>query len=198
MPFNPLRVTGLIDDVFERHVAGWDPFRIERLWRTVYASGYNQHPDFTVVGVLSGIEIACWDIVGKALDQPIYNLLGGRVHERLRSYTYLYPEPVPEGRPPGRATQVQMDPEAAPRRAAAYAEQGFTAVKLDPVHHMSVLDPHQLTLDELDNTELVVRNVREAVGRRCDLLIGTHGQMSAAAAIRPAKRLEPFDPLWFE
>ncbi len=198
VPFNPLRVTGLIEDIFERHVAGWDPFRIERLWRTVYASGYNQHPDFTVIGVLSGIEIACWDIIGKALDQPIYNLLGGKVHERLRSYTYLYPEPVTGGPPPGRATQVQMDPVAAPQRAAAYAEQGFTAVKLDPVHHMSVLDPHQLTLHELDNTELVVRNVREAVGRRCDLLIGTHGQMSAAAAIRLAKRLEQFDPLWFE
>ena len=198
VPFNPLRVTGLIEDIFERHVAGWDPFRIERLWRIVYASGYNQHPDFTVIGVLSGIEIACWDIIGKALDQPIYNLLGGMVHERLRSYTYLYPEPVTGGPPPGRATQVQMDPVAAPQRAAAYAEQGFTAVKPDPVHHMSVLDPHQLTLHELDNTELVVRNVREAVGRRCDLLIGTHGQMSAAAAIRLAKRLEQFDPLWFE
>ena len=196
VPFNPHRVTGLIEDIFERHVAGWDPFRIERLWRTVYASGYNQHPDFTVIGVLSGIEIACWDIVGKALDQPIYNLLGGKVHERLRSYTYLYPEPVAGGRSSGRATAVQMDPVAAPQRAAAYAEQGFTAVKLDPVHHMSVLDPHQLTLHELDNTELVVRNVREAP--RCDLLIGTHGQMSAAAAIRLAKRLEQFDPLWFE
>ena len=198
VPFNPHRVTGLIEDIFERHVAGWDPFRIERLWRTVYASGYNQHPDFTVIGVLSGIEIACWDIVGKALDQPIYNLLGGKVHERLRSYTYLYPEPVAGGRSSGRATAVQMDPVAAPQRAAAYAEQGFTAAKLDPVHHMPVLDPHQLTLHELDNTELLVRNVREAVGRRCDLLIGTHGQMSAAAAIRLAKRLEQFDPLWFE
>ena len=124
-------MTGLIEDVFERHVAGWDPFRIERLWRTVYASGYNQHPDFTVIGVLSGIEIACWDIVGKALEQPIYNLLGGKVHERLRSYTYLYPEPVAGGRSSGRATAVQMDPVAAPGRAAAYAEQGFTAVKLD-------------------------------------------------------------------
>ena len=198
VPFSAQQVTGLIEDVFERHVAGWNPFRIERLWRTIYSAGYNQHPDLTLVAVLSGIELACWDIVGKALEQPIYNLLGGQVHERLRSYTYLYAgaeEPPPAG---PRATGIQMDPVAAPERAAHYADLGFTAVKLDPVHFMSVLDPRQLSLDELDNTELVVRNVREAVGSRCDLLIGTHGQMSAASAIRLARRLEQFDPLWFE
>ena len=202
VPFSPQPVARLIEDVFERHVAGWDPFRIERLWRAIYSSGYHQHPDLTVAAVLSGIEIACWDIIGKALDQPIYNLLGGRVHDRLRSYTYLYPamHPAPgtRGPAPGRVTSIQMDPAAAPQRAAQYADQGFTAVKLDPVHFMSVLDPRQLSLDELDNTELVVKNVRAAVGSRCDLLIGTHGQMSAAAAIRLARRLEQFDPLWFE
>ena len=198
VPFNPLRVTGLIEDIFERHVAGWDPFRIERLWRTVYASGYNQHPDFTVIGVLSGIEIACWDIIGKALDQPIYNLLGGMVHERLRSYTYLYPEPVTGGPPPGRATQVQMDPVAAPQRAAAYAEQGFTAVKLDPV------PPHVGARPAPAYPARVGQHgaggAQRARGGRPPLRpADRHSrQMSAAAAIRLAKRLEQFDPLWFE
>ena len=50
-------------------------------------------PDISLLGVLSGIEIALWDIVGKAVEKPVYALLGGRVRERLRSYTYLYPAP---------------------------------------------------------------------------------------------------------
>ena len=60
--------------------------------RVVYSSGYTQRPDTSLVAVLSGIEIACWDIVGKALEKPVYELLGGQVHEKLRSYTYLYPK----------------------------------------------------------------------------------------------------------
>ena len=98
VPFQPKTVVRLIEDVGERHVIGSDPFKIERLWRIIYSSGYAQHPDLTLMGVLSGIEMACWDIIGKALNQPIYNLLGGQFHDKLRSYTYLYP--VPEERVP--------------------------------------------------------------------------------------------------
>ena len=58
VPFHPDKVTQLIEDVVERYVVGWDPFRIESLWRIVYSSGFTQHPDLTLVGVLSGIEIA--------------------------------------------------------------------------------------------------------------------------------------------
>jgi 2-dehydro-3-deoxyphosphogalactonate aldolase len=187
----------LIQDVVEQHVIGWNPFQTEKLWRAIYSRGYTQHPDLTLCAVLSGIEIACWDIVGKALNQPIYNLLGGRVHDRLRSYTYLY---APKPRKGGVLTSIDVhgDPELAPKRAAHYASLGFTAVKFDPIMPMSIFDPRQLSLEALDNAELVVKNVREAVGSKCDLLIGTHGQMTTAAAIRFARRLEKFDPLWFE
>ena len=198
VPFSPHKVTQLIEDVVERHVIGWDPFKIERLWRIIYSSGYSQHPDLTTMGVLSGIEIACWDIVGKAVSQPIYNLLGGQVREKLRSYTYLYASPQTELGEGRRATSIHTDPEIAPQRAAYYAEQGFTAVKFDPVGPMSYLDPRQLSLEVLDNAELVTKNVRDAVGSKCDLLIGTHGQMTTSSAIRLAKRLEQFDQLWFE
>ena len=84
MPFHPDKVTQLIEDVVERYVIGWEPFKIESLWRILYSSGCSQHPDLSMSGVLSGIEMACWDIIGKSLDQPIYNLLGGQVHEKLR------------------------------------------------------------------------------------------------------------------
>ena len=82
----------MIEDVFERHVQGMDPFRIESLWRRVYGRGYTMRPDASLMGVLSGLEIALWDICGKAVDKPIYELLGGKVHEKLRTYTYLYPK----------------------------------------------------------------------------------------------------------
>ena len=203
VPFSPNRVTQLIEDVVARHVIGWNPFNIERLWRNVYSSGYAQHPELTMGGVLSSIEIACWDIVGKALDQPIYNLLGGQVREKLRSYTYLYAAPAgPDSGTEGGGTaaivNIHGDPVRAPERAAEYVAQGFTAVKYDPVMPMTALDPIQLSLESLSNAELVTKNLREAVGDKCDLLVGTHGEMTTSSAIRLARRLEPFDPLWFE
>ena len=191
VPFHPHVVARMIEDVCERHVLGGDPFKIERLWRIVYSSGYSQRPDTSLVAVLSGIEMACWDIVGKELEKPIYELLGGRVHDRLRSYTYLYPQE-------GDASDVYRDPDLAAQRASEYALQGFTAVKFDPVGPYSAFDPRQLSLEALEHAERFVRTLREAVGGRCDLLFGTHGQMTAAGAIRLARRLEPFDPLWFE
>jgi 2-dehydro-3-deoxyphosphogalactonate aldolase len=178
VPFHPHIVAKMIEDVGERYVIGSDPFKIERLWRIIYSSGYGQHPDLTVMGVLSAIEMACWDIIGKELNQPIYNLLGGQVHERIRTYTYIQPE--------------------TPERAVENVKQGFTAVKFDPVRPYSAFDPRQLSLEALENAEKLVKNIREAVGSKCDLLIGTHGEMTTSSAIRLAKRLEKFDPLWFE
>lgn len=192
IPFGPHIVARMIEDVGERYVIGSDPFNIERLWRIIYSSSYTQHPDLTLVGVISAIEMACWDIIGKELDRPVYQLLGGRVHEKIRSYTYLYPKK------PEEPSAIFNDPERAPKRAAEYVKMGFTAVKFDPVGPYSAFDPRQLSLEALENAEKVVKNVREAVGDKCDLLIGTHGQMTTSGAIRLARRLEKYDPLWFE
>lgn len=191
VPFHPRVVAEMIADVCARKVIGADPFQIERLWRIVYSSGFTQRPDPSLVGILSGIEMACWDIVGKELGKPVYQLLGGQVHERLRAYTYLYPEP-------GDRADVYHDPDLAAERALAYVAQGFTAVKFDPIGPYSAFDPRQLSLEALAHTERFVGRVREAVGDRCDLLLGAHGQMTPAGAIRLARRLERFDPLWFE
>ncbi len=189
--FSPHVVVKMIEDVYGRYVLDADPFRIEKLWRNVYGSGYNLRPDVSLVGVLSGLETACWDIIGKALDKPIYELLGGQVHHRLRSYTYLYPKK-------GDKSDVYLDPELAAQRAAEYVEQGFTAVKFDPAGPYTVYDGHQPTLDDIDRSVRFVRQIREAVGTRADMLFGTHGQFTAAGAIRLARFLEPYDPLWFE
>lgn len=199
VPFHPLRIVELIDDVFATYALDTDPRRIELLWRSVYYGEgherlqHHQYPDHTVMGVLSAIEMACWDIVGKALDEPVYNLLGGQYHERLRSYTYLYPDPE---RP---RSSPHTDPEEAAIRARHYIDRGFTAVKFDPIIDiMGKLDPREPPIDRLDNAEAVVRAVREAIGAEGDILVGTHGQITTSGALRLARRLEPFDPLWFE
>ncbi|MFT5769725.1 MAG: galactonate dehydratase, partial [Lysobacterales bacterium] len=191
LPFSGLIAAAMAEDVCERMVIGTNPFNIESLWRKVYSSGYTQHPDLSLLAILSGIEMACWDIVGKEVDRPVYELLGGQVHERLRTYTYLYSEDDD-------ATDVYLDPDLAAERAAQYVDWGFTAIKFDPAGAYSAFDPRQLSMEALDRTERYVRQIREAVGSSADLLVGTHGQMTPASAIRLAKRLEKYDPLWFE
>jgi 2-dehydro-3-deoxyphosphogalactonate aldolase len=197
VPFNPHIVARMIEDMCERLVVGADPFKIEQLWRRVYGSGFVLRPDISVMGVLSGIEMACWDIAGKAVEKPVYALLGGQVHDRLRSYTYLYPD-ASDGANAFTETPVYSDPDVAARRAAETVAQGFTAVKFDPAGPYTVFDPRQPDLEAIARSELFVKRIREAVGTKADLLFGTHGQFSTAGAIRLARRLEPYDPLWFE
>ncbi len=205
VPFDPNLVGRMIEEVAERHVIGMDPFNIEKLWRSVYGRAYSQHPDMTLMGVLSALEMALWDIIGKALGQPVYNLLGGKVQERLRSYTYIYPSGKEDWKPAeGRETKIVADsnlwndPEWTASRAAHYVAQGFTALKFDPILPMSVFDPRQISLEELERSARVVAATREAVGTKADLLIGTHGQTTPAGAIRFAKNIERYFPLWFE
>jgi galactonate dehydratase len=191
VPFHPEVVTRMLVDVFERYLRGEDPHNVERIWRRVYSAGYTQHPDLTLMGVLSALEMACWDIIGKEAGQPVYNLLGGRVHERLRTYTYIYARP-------GDRTNVYQDPELSAERAAEYLAQGFTAIKFDPAGPYTAYDGRQLSLAQLELCERFMQLLRAAVGTSADLLFGTHGQMTAAGAIRLARRLEPYEPLWFE
>ena len=191
VPFHPNVVSKMIEDVFERYVKEKDPFKIEKLWRTIYSSGYTQRPDISIMGIVSGIEMACWDIIGKELNKPIYELLGGQVNSKLRSYTYLYPEKKDK-------QDVYSDPVLAAERANEYFEKGFTAVKFDPVGSYTPLDPRQLSLEELVKVENFVKTIHDSIKKKCDILIGTHGQMTTSSAIRLAKRLEKYDPLWFE
>jgi galactonate dehydratase len=189
--FGPKIIASMIEDLFERRLLGRDPMQIERFWRESYGSGFSLRPDLSLVSVISGLEMACWDIIGKALGQPIYNLMGGKVHERLRSYTYLYPAE-------GEGDEFYHDAERSAQRAAEYVAQGFTAVKFDPTGGYSAYDPRQPTQESLERSIRLVRRVREAVGDRADLLMGTHGQFTTSGAIRLARLLEPYDPLWFE
>jgi galactonate dehydratase len=201
------QIKKLIENLIERFVIGHDPRNIELLWERLYArAGYSHYPGHTRLAFLSGLEMACWDLIGKHWGKPAYQLFGGQVRPSARTYTYLY---AGDGDGP---RNVWQTPDYAAQRARAYVNQGFTAVKLDPFSEVFESDaraldlsisqgqkiPVQYSLDQLDTAERVVRAIREEVGSACDILIGTHGQMTASSAIRTARRLEPYDPLWFE
>jgi 2-dehydro-3-deoxyphosphogalactonate aldolase len=191
VPFHPAVVEKMIDDVVDRYVIGTSPFDIEALWRRAYSAGFTQRPDVSMVAILSGIETACWDIMGKETNQPVYNLLGGKVRDRVRAYTYIYPAP-------GEDNSVYSDADISCARALDYMKDGFTALKFDPIGPYSAFDPRTLSLEMLDFTEKFVKQLRETVGNKVDLLFGTHGQLTPASALRLARRIEQYDPLWFE
>ncbi|NOX31237.1 MAG: mandelate racemase/muconate lactonizing enzyme family protein, partial [Actinobacteria bacterium] len=91
IPFAADVAAQMVVDTFDRFVAGSDPHHVETMFRRVYSAGFTQRPDVSTMAVFSGIEMAMWDIVGKHHEVPVCDLLGGRFHDRLRTYSYLYP-----------------------------------------------------------------------------------------------------------
>ena len=188
----PDAMCAVIRDVFERHMMGENPENVEMMFRRVYSSGFTQRPDPTTIGAFSGMEIACWDILGKAHDRPVYALMGGLMNERIRSYTYLYPMEHHD------ITAFWSSPEMAAESAKAAVDQGFTAVKFDPAGPYTARGGHMPAMGDIAQSVAFCKAIREAVGDKADLLFGTHGQFSTAGAIRLGQALEPYSPLWFE
>ena len=182
----------VIRDVFGRHMASENPENIELMFRRVYSSGFTQRPDLTVIGAWSGLEMACWDMVGKDRDRPVHALIGGRMNERIRAYTYLYPQshhPLPA---------FWADADMAAESAVAMVEKGYTAVKFDPAGPYTMRGGHMPSMHDISTSVTFCKAIRDAVGNRADLLFGTHGQFSTAGAIRMGQALEPYSPLWYE
>ncbi|MDW4498699.1 mandelate racemase/muconate lactonizing enzyme family protein [Sulfitobacter sp. D35] len=188
----PDAMAAVIRDVFARHMHGETPENIELMFRRAYSSGFTQRPDLTVMGAFSGLEIACWDILGKARDRPVYALLGGRMNDRVRAYTYLYPLPHQD------ISAFWTAPELAAEAAADCLARGYTAVKFDPAGPYTLRGGHMPAMSDITRSVAFCRAIREAVGDRADLLFGTHGQFTTAGAIRLGQALEPYGPLWFE
>ncbi|MFV1529838.1 MULTISPECIES: mandelate racemase/muconate lactonizing enzyme family protein [unclassified Phaeobacter] len=188
----PDAMSHVIRDVFDRHMLGQSPENIEWMFRRAYSSGFTQRPDLSVMGAFSGLEIACWDILGKDRDRPVHALIGGRMNERLRAYTYLYPQPHHE------MDAFWNSPELAAESAIAAVENGYTAIKFDPAGPYTMRGGHMPAQSDITKSVAFCRAIREAVGDRADLLFGTHGQFTPAGAIRLGQALEPYSPLWFE
>jgi L-alanine-DL-glutamate epimerase-like enolase superfamily enzyme len=188
----PVAMEPVIRDVFDRHMAGENPENIELMFRRVFSSGFTQRPDLTVMGAFSGLEIACWDILGKARERPVWALLGGKMNDRIRAYTYLYPLPHHD------MNEFWTSAELAAEAALDCVARGYTAVKFDPAGPYTMRGGHMPAMSDISTSVAFCKAIREAVGDKADLLFGTHGQFTTAGAIRLGQALEPYSPLWFE
>ena len=176
----------LLETMCEEFVVGQSPFDVEKLWQRIYGTRHDyRHPSLFATPAISAIEMALWDLIGKATGQPIYNLLGGQYHDKLRAYAYMPAEGIWE------------NPERAGEVAAKLVEEGNTACKIDPFMPLFPL-PRDIPLKDLKHAARIFRAIRDAVGDELEIGIGTHGQFSTSGAIRAAKVLEEFHPFWFE
>ena len=182
----------VIKDIFERYFLDESPSEFEKMFRRTYSSGFTQRPDLTVMGAFSGLEIACWDILGKHFDCPTWQLLGGKINERVRAYSYLYPLEHHD------LNDFWTSPEMAAESAIDLVNRGFTAVKFDPAGPYTMRGGHMPAMSDIKLSINFCRAIREAVGDNADILFGTHGQFTTAGAIRLGKAIEPYSPMWFE
>ncbi|MDQ5850576.1 MAG: mandelate racemase/muconate lactonizing enzyme family protein, partial [Chloroflexota bacterium] len=171
---------GYLNEAGPNHVLGSDPFNIEDLVNRMY------HNDFARVGqiAMSGIsviEIACWDIVGKALGQPVYRLLGGAARPRIKAYANGW-------------YTVERSPDQFAEAAKRAVARGYHALKFDPFGSGF----YELTREEKRRSIALTEAVREAVGPEVELLLEMHGRFNPATAIEIARLLEPYEPSWVE
>lgn len=161
-------------------VVGADPFRVEalvqRLWEHPYTHGGQIHGC-----AVAAIEAACWDLKGKALGVPVYDLMGGKVRETIRAYANGW-------------YQGERTPESFAKRAKEVVARGYTALKFDPFGKARrTMSPR----DEALSVDIVAA-VREAVGPRVDLMVEGHCRFSVPQALQVARKIAPYDPMWFE
>ena len=172
----PLSVATMVDE-FGEVIIGQNPMEIEKLWQTLYHH-FHVRGGIVQMSAISGIEIALWDIKGQALGVPVYELLGGKIRDKIWTY----------GRWDG------LTPEAAVDNAMFHVEQGLTALKGDPFEHRGIF------IDKASEDLAVakMRAVRDAVGDEVELFVEVHGRLAPSDAIRVANRLEEFRPFFYE
>lgn len=167
-------------------VVGLDPRRIEHLYQTMYRHSFFR---MGVVGMsaLSGIEQACWDIFGKSVGVPVYQLLGGAVRDTVRVYDHL-------GGGDMDAIYLDVQPERMAEHARSCVDAGFSAVKALVVPVSQPLDG----LVPVRAAERCMAAIRSAVGDDVDILVDLHGRTTPAMAIQFAAALAPYRPFFFE
>jgi galactonate dehydratase len=172
----PRAIQGCIEDMAPQLI-GQDPRRIEHCWQLLYRGAFWR---MGVIGlsVISAIDQALWDIKGKDLGVPVYELLGGRVRDTVRMYTHF-----------GGAT-----PKAMAANARKKIDRGWTAIKTVPVPVTNVVDGPR----KLKQAEAGLRAVRDAVGDDVDILLDLHGRLTPQMAIQYGKRFEPYNPFFLE
>ena len=175
------RPTKTMIETMEPYLIGKDPHRIEHHYQWLYRSSHFMGA--VVQGALSAIDIALWDIKGKRLGVPIYDLMGGKTRDRVRCYMHV------DSGEDGTADDLAKD-------AAKAVSQGFTAVRFTPFPHDYYL--HRSYSEWADEAVERVAAVRESVGSDVDICVEIHRQMAPAESIALGRRLEEFNPFFYE
>jgi galactonate dehydratase len=173
-------LVGYLAEAAPRHLIGHDPFRIEELVKKMGRDDFSRAGEVMSSGIAM-FETACWDIVGKALDQPVYNLLGGPVRDRVKAYANGW-------------YRVERSPEEFHEAAKKVVEHGYRALKLDPFGP----GHYELEYEEKMQAVSLVEAVRDAIGPEVEILLEMHGRFSPATAIEMARMLQPFGLGWVE
>ncbi len=164
----------------KNYLVGKDPRQIEKHYHDIYRDAY-WRGGAVLMSALSAVECALWDILGKSLGVPVYQLLGGKVNDDCRIYV--------NGWFAGAKT-----PDEFAEKAKIAVKRGITAMKWDPFGKSYL----QISNKDLDTALECVAKVREAVGKNVDILIEGHGRFDVPTGIKIAKELEQFKPMWFE
>lgn len=172
-------VQTLLHEWVEERILGVDPFDVEKVFGDLIRDQYQGGP--TVLTAISGVEIACWDLIGKACGQPTYKLLGGRSRDRLPAYA--------NGWYGGSQTPADYA-----TKARDVIARGYRGMKFDPFGAAwKVMNRQQMR-----DAELIVAAVREAAGDDADLMIEVHGRLSVGSAIEMGRQLAAYRPAWYE
>ena len=168
-------------DQLSRYLIDRDPFHIRHFMHIAHEDFATKRSSMDLHCALSGIEIAMWDIVGKTVEQPIYNLIGGPVRPHIRVYANGWGQGSPDDKAQAAAELVE--------------KRGFNALKFDPFPGPWREYPNR---DELVEAADTVGKVREAVGPEVELLVEVHRRLAPVHAINAAKQMEKYNPYWFE
>jgi galactonate dehydratase len=173
-------VLGFLEGAFRRHVVGSDPFDIEDRWLRMYRNDF-WRGGVIANTVMSAIEIACWDIIGKTVGQPVYKLLGGKCREKIKAYANAW-------------YTTERTPEQFAEAAKKVVAKGYKALKVDPFGSGA----YELERADKIRALQLIEAIRDAVGPDVDIFIEGHGRFNQATAIELGRSLEQFNPGWFE
>jgi galactonate dehydratase len=172
-------VETLVKEFAERYLIGRDPFRIEDLWFRLYQVEHNTGP--VMYAAMAGLETALWDIAGKVCGQPVVNLVGGVIRDRVRVYANgWYPNVHDRSRLRESVRKV--------------LDLGYTALKFDPFG----AGGRELSRDQLREACTAVETVRDEAGPDVDILVECHGRFSVGTAIEAIRAMQPYEPLFCE
>lgn len=173
-------VQAYLREAAPRYILGQDPFEIERLTQTMFRGDFGRAGEI-VMTAMALVEIACWDIIGKALDQPVYRLLGGAVRQQIKAYANGW-------------YTVERTPQEFYAAAQAAVAKGYQALKFDPFG----AGFYELERAEKNRVISLVEAVRDAVGPQVEILVEMHGRFNPATAIEMGRELARFQPGWLE